>query len=374
MKKIYWFLQQLKYLGGTETATISIANELVNDYDITFIVTDKESETIPYDIDKRIKIIYLNRPDNCKIDEKILEFCKEKSYFKAFLLTLKNINFMFFSKFKVRNKILKMTTKEDILIGSSLDNYMIIPRKRYFILHYHFNAKFYKSFNERFTSMFYRKPDKFVFLSDTILTQICGKNKRKKSISVAINNPIKTNGFLDFKYHDNSLVFIGRFADQKNPLLLIEIMNELKKINTHFHLDMYGEGKLKEEIIKSITKNNLENFITIHEPTVNVEEALKEKDLMILTSDYEGMPLVINEAASCSVPVISTNFGESTSDSITYLNGVVINTKDPKIFAEELNIILSNPKKIENLKVSSYYFSQKYNRKNIKNEWIKILK
>ena len=38
MKKIYWFLQQLEFLGGTETAIISIVNELVNIYDITFII------------------------------------------------------------------------------------------------------------------------------------------------------------------------------------------------------------------------------------------------------------------------------------------------------------------------------------------------
>ena len=89
MRKIYWFLQQLEFLGGTETATISIANELVNDYEITFVVTAREIKNIPYNINKKIKIIFLNNEDNSKIDEKILEFCKEKRFFKAFFAYFK---------------------------------------------------------------------------------------------------------------------------------------------------------------------------------------------------------------------------------------------------------------------------------------------
>jgi len=61
MKKIYWFLQQLKDLGGTETATISIANLLVSNYDITLVITSNEPNSIPYNIDKKIKIIFEKR-------------------------------------------------------------------------------------------------------------------------------------------------------------------------------------------------------------------------------------------------------------------------------------------------------------------------
>lgn len=374
MKKIYWFLQQLEFLGGTETATISIANELVNDYEITFVVTAREIKNIPYSINKNIKIIFLNNEDNSKIDEKILQFCREKRFFKAFLLIIKNINFVLFTKYKYRHLVKKMTTNDDILIGSSLDNYLIIPRGRLFIFHYHFNAKFFNSFNEKFMSLFYRKPDYYVFLSRTIFEAI---SKHKKGIvkkAFYIHNPIKIDGYFNDKINGHNLIFIGRFADQKNPLLLIDVISELVKIDKEYNLEMYGDGKLKDEIIAKITTLNLENNIRICKPNNDIEGILKNKDLLVLTSLYEGMPLVINEAASCSVPVLSTNFGESVKDSITKENGIVVDSLNPKIIANEINEIFLNKEKLINLKRSAYEFSQKFNKKSIKNEWLNLLK
>lgn len=374
MKKIYWFLQQLEFLGGTETATISIANELVNDYEITFVVTAREIKNIPYNINKNIKIIFLNNEDNSKIDEKILQFCREKRFFKAFLLIIKNINFVLFTKYKYRHLVKKMTTNDDILIGSSLDNYLIIPRGRLFIFHYHFNAKFFNSFNEKFMSLFYRKPDYYVFLSRTIFEAI---SKHKKGIvkkAFYIHNSIKIDGYFNDKINGHNLIFIGRFADQKNPLLLIDVISELVKIDKEYNLEMYGDGKLKDEIIAKITTLNLENNIRIYKPNNDIEGILKNKDLLVLTSLYEGMPLVINEAASCSVPVLSTNFGESVKDSITKENGIVVDSLNSKIIANEINEIFLNKEKLINLKRSAYEFSQKFNKKSIKNEWLSLLK
>lgn len=373
MKKIYWFLQQLEFLGGTETATISIANELVNDYEITLIVTAREIKNIPYKIDKKIKIIFLNNEDNSKIDEKILEFYKEKRFFKAFLLILKNISFILFTKYKYRHFVKRMTTKDDILIASSLDNYLIIPRGRLFIFHYHFNAKFFNSFNEKFMSLFYRRPDYYVFLSQTILETV---SKHKKSILKKvfyIHNPIKIEGHLNDKINGHNLIFIGRFADQKNPLLLIEVMNELVKINKEFILEMYGDGKLKDEIIARITTFNLDNNIKVFKSNNDIESILKDKDLLVLTSIYEGMPLVINEAASYSVPVLSTNFGESVQDSITTKNGIVVDSFNPLIIANAINELFLNQEKLINLKRTAYEFSQKFNKKSIKKEWLNVL-
>lgn len=373
MKQIYWFLQQLEFLGGTETATISIANELVNEYKITFIVTAKETNNIPYEINKKIKIIFLNNEDNSKIDEKITKFCNEKKYFWAFLLIIKNINFVLFSKYKYRHFVKKITTKDDILIGSSLDNYLIIPRGRLFILHYHFNAKFFNSFNEKFMSLFYRKPDYYVFLSNTILETILKHKKGIKDKAYYINNPIKINGYFNDKIYGHNLVFIGRYADQKNPLLLVDVIKELVKFNNNFTLEMYGAGKLKNEIIVKITNLNLSKNIKIFEPNSNIEDILKNKDLLVLTSLYEGMPLVINEAASCSVPTITTNFGESIKDSISKENGIVVNSFNPKIIAKAINELFLNQEQLINLKRSAFVFSQKFNKKSIKKEWIKLL-
>lgn len=373
MKRIFWFLQQLEYLGGTETATISITNLLCNKYEITLVVTAKEPSNIPYNINKKIKILYLNNEDNSKIDEKILRFCSEKKYFKAFLLILKNIHFSLIGKYKYRNIIKKMTNDNDILIGSSLDNYLIIPKKRKYIYHYHYNFKFFKTFNERFMSLFYRKADKYVFLNEVIKNDISKKYKFYKNKSIFIQNPIKTKHFKNINYYNNSLVFLGRFAEQKNPLMLIEVAKILKENDFKFNLNLYGDGKLLNDIQKNIKKYNLENNVFINKPTTNIEEVLMKTDLLLLTSLYEGTPLVINEAFSQSVPCITTNFGDSIKTCVPSNCGLIIDDFDSKTYANNIMKLLNNKELYFKYRENAYNYSLSFSDEKIKEKRINLI-
>ena len=373
MKRIFWFLQQLEYLGGTETATISIVNLLCNEYEITLVVTAKEPLNVPYNINKKIKILYLDNEDNSKIDEKILKFCSEKKYFRAFLLILKNIHFSLIGKYKYRNLIKKKTNESDILIGSSLDNYLIIPKKRKCIYHYHYNFKFFKTFNERFMSLFYRKADKYVFLNEVIENDISKKYKFYKNKSLFIQNPIKTKPFENINYYNNNLVFLGRFAEQKNPLMLIEVAKILKENNFKFNLNLYGDGKLLKDIQEVIKKYNLENSVFINKPTTNIEDVLKKADLLLLTSLYEGTPLVINEAFSQSVPCITTNFGDSIKTCVPSNCGLIIDNFDPETYANNIIKLLNNKELYFKYRKNAYNYSLSFSDENIKEKWINLI-
>lgn len=373
MKRIFWFLQQLEYLGGTETATISIANLLCNEYEITLVVTAKEPLKVPYNINKKIKILYLNNEDNSKIDEKILKFCSEKKYFRAFYLILKNVHFSLIGKYKYRKMIKKMTTETDILIGSSLDNYLIIPKKRKYIYHYHYNYKFFKTFNERFMSLFYRKADKYVFLNEVIKNDICKKYKFYRNLSLFIQNPIKTKPSQNINYYNNTLVFLGRFAEQKNPLMLIETARILNEKGFKFNLNLYGDGKLLKDIQESIKKYELMNNVFIHKPTTNIEEVLKKSDLLLLTSLYEGTPLVINEAFSQSVPCITTNFGDSIKTCVPPNCGLIVENFNPNIYANEIIRLLDNKELYFKYRQNAYNYSLSFSDKKIKEKRINLI-
>ena len=133
--KIYWFLQQLEFLGGTETATISIANKLADFYDLTLVVSGKKVDKIPYAINPKINIVFLNNDFVTKIDENMLKKWNEKKYFGAISIFFRSLNFSLFGKYKFRKEVLRKTSSNDILIASSNENYVIMPRKRNFIFH-----------------------------------------------------------------------------------------------------------------------------------------------------------------------------------------------------------------------------------------------
>ena len=372
-RKIYRFLEQLKKAGGTETATISFANELIKYYDITFIVSGKESKTTPYDIDQAIKIIYLNNDNNIRVDEKILRFCKEKRFIKLIKLLINVGFFLIFTKYIYRHKVKKLTNKDDILIASSLDNYLIMPRSRNFIKHYHFNFKYYSSLMEKVTRLIYVKPDYNIFLDEVIYKDAIGKYKRLKRNSTFINNPIKLDSVKNINYYNNNFIFIGRFAEQKNPFMLIKAMKQLKDNGVHFNLSLYGEGKFKERLISLINELNLNDNIRIFLPTTNIKEALKDKDVLLLTSIYEGRPLVINEAYSQSVPVFSTNFGDSVVSSIPKGCGEYINSFDPKEYAKGLIEFVKDKDKLMEYRLNAYLYSLNFNKEEIAKKWVEVI-
>ncbi|MBR1581420.1 MAG: glycosyltransferase [Bacilli bacterium] len=374
MKKIFIFVQQLSKPGGSETVEVLLANEFSKQYKTYLVVTGEPLNKDVFDVTKDVEIIYLNRPQNSQIDEKIVEFCRVKQKIKAFSLIIKNVHYALFGKFKIRKKIKELTTEEDVLIGSSLDNYLIIPRRRKFIMHYHFNEKKFNSFFESLTRCLFRKPDAYVFLNDEIKNSIIKKHKSIKKKSYAILNPIKVSRELILKENSNNLVFIGRFSKQKNLSLMIDSLNLLKEQNFNFRLDMYGDGPEKENIIKQVNDLNLNDFIFIHPSTNNVKEALENKDLLLLSSSFEGTPLVISEANSLSVPVFSTNFGSTTQSVITLQNGRIASKNDKETYAKELTELLSNKELVKSLRISSFESTEKYDIGEISKNWVEIFK
>ena len=372
--KIYWFLEQLEFLGGTETATISIANKLSNFYDITLVVCGKKVNSIPYFIDPKIKIIFLNNEYVTKIDEKVLKKWHEKKYFQVIMIFLRLLYFCLFGKYKFRRKVLKRTGQNDILIASSDDNYAIMPKRRHVIFHYHYNAEHYYSFSERLISLFYHKPEYYVFLSKNIRDAIARNKKEILNKSTYIENMIKLKPVLRTEYFNNNFIFLGRYADQKNPLFLIKVAKILKEKGLDFKINFYGSGKLKELMLEKIDEYELTQNVFINFEAKDVSEAFKDKDLLLMSSKFEGMPLVINEANSQSVPAFTTYFGKNTFDAVPDKAGVIINSSDPNDYAEEIIKLVSDRSRFLKYKEEAYKNSLKYSEEVILNNLLNFLK
>ena len=114
-------------------------------------------------------------------------------------------------------------------------------------------------------------------------TEIIKKNPKKvrKKIFTS-NNKLK-------------ILNIGRFTDQKDQLTFLKSLNYIKgKIS--FEACLIGRGVLKDKLEKYILDNKLNNFVKILDYTENPYPLIKQSNLFILTSKYEGLPNVLLEA------------------------------------------------------------------------------
>lgn len=96
------------------------------------------------------------------------------------------------------------------------------------------------------------------------------------------------------------LVFIGRFNDhQKRAEDLVEICAQLKAGGFGFHLDIAGnDGPSEKEYTARFEAKGVADRVTFHgwQSAAQVQSLLNNSDILILTSNFEGTPLVMMEA------------------------------------------------------------------------------
>ena len=102
--------------------------------------------------------------------------------------------------------------------------------------------------------------------------------------------------------------FVGSLVVGKRPLLTIQIIEALIHKGKNVQLDMYGDGILREELQTYISKNNLDNHITLHgnQKKDVVKSVLKQAHFLILPSKSEGWPKAVAEAMFFgAIPIVT---------------------------------------------------------------------
>ena len=137
------------------------------------------------------------------------------------------------------------------------------------------------------------------------------------------------------------VLFLGRFEPQKAIPDLVTIWQLVHKRHPDWLLAMYGEGKLKKSMVKDINARNIS--IQVYDHTNDVFARCKESSMLLLTSLYEPFGLVIPEAMSCGLPVVSFE-GDGPSSIITDgKDGFLVKNRDIQVFADRVCQLIENP-------------------------------
>ena len=103
------------------------------------------------------------------------------------------------------------------------------------------------------------------------------------------------------------VIFVGRFSEQKGLNYLIKTWEGVYKKHKDWTLHMYGEGEQKAILLDLIEKADLTDAVVVHEPTRQIMEKYQESSIFLLTSRFEGLPMVLIEAQACGLPIVSFN-------------------------------------------------------------------
>lgn len=106
---------------------------------------------------------------------------------------------------------------------------------------------------------------------------------------------------------------VGRFEMQKNHTFLIDIFKSIIESQPNSHLLLIGEGSLEEQIKRKVKEMGLENNVAFLGLRNDISDILKEIDVFLMPSLYEGLPISAVEAqASGNKLVLSDTISKET--------------------------------------------------------------
>jgi glycosyltransferase involved in cell wall biosynthesis len=153
----------------------------------------------------------------------------------------------------------------------------------------------------------------------------------------------KTNQDYDKSERDVVLLHIGRFAPEKNHMLLIDAFELAVKVHPRMQLWLIGDGSLRPAVERIVTEKGLEKIVSFIGVVPDPEEFLAKCDQFILSSDWEGVPLTVLEAMAARKPVISTSVGGVSELVVDGVTGILVPPRDPQALAQGILRLAKDP-------------------------------
>lgn len=305
MKKLLFAAYSLD-VGGIEKALVNLVNVLQNrGYDIT-VVLEKKQGIFLNELNKNIKLIeYTPSEKKNLIVRKITNFIHRIQ----FIIKYKN-KYDFSSAFATYSKpsifVSKVASKNNTLWGHA-DYLTLFDNDRQKV------KDFFKSIKvEQFKNI--------IFVSEEGKNSFLDIFPQMKEKTIECNNIVNNKEILklseeeiEIKKDNKCFTFlnVGRHDEKQKKLTrIIEAVQKLKQDDLNFKVLFVGDGKDNTLYRKMVKDKKLENNIIFVGPQKNPYPYFKISDCVILTSDYEGYPVVFLESFILNKPIITTKVSD----------------------------------------------------------------
>ena len=321
MKRICFLTDSIFSFGGVQRVTAVIAKELAKDYDVTIVTKDKpeQKDTTFYGLDKtNIHYRFFSFPE---VSRWKYYFCKAYSYLYRRHLPQTRLTSDLYAYSSFPHEQRKALYKElreghyDIIIGVHAPLAVRLATCRHHLQGTRLIGWIHNSYQALFgEGSLYIGPElckhyelQLAKLDKTVV--LCHDDAQKYHIPTeVIYNPLTLVPGAPSEGTSKKFLAVGRFSHlHKGFDLLIEAFRIFAQDNQEWTLDIVGEGVEEPLYQQLIEKYHLQEHITIHPFTNNIQQYYHEAQVYVLSSRWEGMPLVLMEAMSHGLPIISSD-------------------------------------------------------------------
>jgi len=171
------------------------------------------------------------------------------------------------------------------------------------------------------------------------------------------------------------VIAVGRLDYQKGFDRLIQAWQLVQHTGkfTDWKLDIFGQGEWQEMLQQMIDKAGLQDSLQIHQPTKQIGEEYVKSDLLVMSSNYEGFPMVMIEAMACGLPVVSFDYKCGPKDIIQPgINGLLVPNGDIQALADAMMKVMEDEAYRKMLSQNARKVVDTYSEQAVMSQWIRL--
>lgn len=365
--RIVYCIPALYNSGGMERVLTLKANYLVNQgYDIHIITTDQSDRPNFFELDNRIQThdLGINHEENNggPLWKKLKDFP--------------------IKRYKHRKRLSQLLgeLKADIVISMFGEEAFFVTKigdGSIKVLEYHFSKLKRLQYNRTglwaWVDRWRTRQDEQVvqsFHRFVVLTEEDRELWGKLPNMCVIPNPLPFESNECANISIKRIIAAGRYDYQKNFEALIDIWSRISSDYPDWCLDIYGDGLLRPQLQEQIDKLHLRDSLVLRKPTKDIAREYLSSSIYAMTSRYEGLPMVLLEAQSVGLPIISYACKCGPRDIITNgVDGFLIDEGDIDTFVSQLRLMMEQEELRKEMSVSAHRASKRYHLPTIMSKW-----
>lgn len=353
MKTVAFIINDVSGAGGTERVAIRIANQLAAErgFRIMFISLYESRSSIFFDMSRAVKHVSIYTEEKHGIWRYPLTFLHLRRLLRAYSIDIA------------------------IDVDCILDLYTLpaaagLSTKVVSWEHFNFNQNPQVPYRKIARRLAGRYADAIVTLTEED-QRLYRKNLHLRCPIVTIGNPMrKMSARSEYDITSTNLLSIGRLTPQKGFDLLVQVAARILPSNPDWHWQILGEGKDRESLEKQIKRAGLEEQVSFLGNRGDVDDYYKRAAIFVLTSRYEGLPMVLLEAKAHRLPIVSFNCETGPAEIIDDgQNGFLIDGLDCGAMADKLEGLMKSRVKRQEFSAAADLNSERFDMGNIMVAW-----
>ncbi len=174
---------------------------------------------------------------------------------------------------------------------------------------------------------------------------------------------------------DKRVIAVGRLDYQKGFDRLIEAWEWIQRTGewADWRLDIFGQGEWQEMLQQMIDEKGLQDTVRINKPTKQIGEEYVKSSLLVMSSHYEGFPMVMIESMACGLPVVSFDYKCGPKDIIQHgINGLLVPEGDIKALANAMMEVMTDETYRRMLSRNARKVVDTYSEEAVMARWIRL--